>query len=660
MLNLIFILVNFIKPYRKETYLCYCFAFFIYSFNLQSQTNPNKKTIDSLLYIITNSKTDSVILKTKILYGNYLKIERVTYWDSIVKQSSKLNVVPYKIASLQNLADVFANQLNTKAADSCLNIALQITETNFEKKKCLEILKQLIKVNSDNLDRKYLLELHYKGIRVAEQLNDKKEICDLNSRLGIYYFFAKQYKESLKIQFNCLKICKLINYKQGELSALLDIGANYYQLKDTLNCVKYYLEGKNYIQFIKGTNDEPYTYNCIGASYLMQFNVDSAKKYVLLSYNYYKSKDYKRGMASALASLCGVYLLEKKYNIAKQHALEALELSRAVHFFVQIPELARILKSIYLVEGDYKNALLMNELYHSSSDSLASDEVKKAILQKEYTYNIEKKESENAILSQKNQLQALQLSKNYYLIIILIIILVSFIAITYLFVKQNRLKNKHQQLLLEQKLLRVQINPHFISNCLAAIQELIYAHNYKKASLYLAKFNFFLRQILNHSEKAYVSLAQELEVISLYIELEQLRFSNEVQFKLHIDEYIDTSAIHIPTLLTQPIIENAIWHGLLPLRGKRLPTLSITVYQKNSLYYIDVIDNGVGRGIIKNENNTQHISKGTQILKDKIANINKLMNSNSYQLSIEDLKDVNGLAQGTKVTIQLTDTISLI
>jgi ligand-binding sensor domain-containing protein len=203
---------------------------------------------------------------------------------------------------------------------------------------------------------------------------------------------------------------------------------------------------------------------------------------------------------------------------------------------------------------------------------------------------------------------------------------------------------------LEIKVIKAQMNPHFISNCLAAIQNLIYANQVAKAGQYLAKFSFFLRQVLDYSDKTYITLEEELDFIKLNTELELLRFKNNFTFNIHVDKDVKLNEILIPSLITQPFIENAIWHGLLPLK-ERDPKLEVRVISAKETILIEIEDNGVGRsaeGPFTNKN-----SKGTKLANDKIDSINKLRESNDFKMEIFDLVDENRNPRGTKIIIQL-------
>lgn len=239
------------------------------------------------------------------------------------------------------------------------------------------------------------------------------------------------------------------------------------------------------------------------------------------------------------------------------------------------------------------------------------------------------------------------------------IIILILIGIIILLLFQNRRNLKRQKEYyelhtkikeLEAKVIRAQMNPHFISNSMAAIQNLIYIKEFEKASQYLAKLSFLMRQVLNYYDKNYISLEEELQFMKLDLELEQLRFDNNFSFNIRIGEGIDTQQVIIPSLITQPFIENAVWHGLLPLK-ERTPHLEIRVYTENKTTFISIEDNGIGRpapGIIKGND-----SRGIKLMFDKIESVNELRNSNDFKLEIVDLFDEKHASAGTKIIIQL-------
>lgn len=238
---------------------------------------------------------------------------------------------------------------------------------------------------------------------------------------------------------------------------------------------------------------------------------------------------------------------------------------------------------------------------------------------------------------------------------LLVFVLIVWQVFRYLKRKDDK-KNEINKLITEYKLiaLKAQINPHFMSNCLTAIQHLIISNKVDEANQYLAKFSLLVRQVLNFSTKPLVLLKEELHITEINIELEQLRFENRFLFEIIIQEKLNLSEIYVPPLILQPIIENAIWHGLLPLKKEKNGKLLIQIFEENNLLYIVIEDNGVGRQKIKNDFGNIRESKGIEITKQRIHNLNDYYNSViKANLIYTDLIDIENNPIGTKVTIVL-------
>lgn len=174
--------------------------------------------------------------------------------------------------------------------------------------------------------------------------------------------------------------------------------------------------------------------------------------------------------------------------------------------------------------------------------------------------------------------------------------------------------------------IKSQMNPHFFYNALNTIQSYILSNDKKEAITYLNKFSSLTRIILELTERNYLTIKEEINTITLYLDLEKARFNNDFNYTITVDEKIDTESIKIPTMLLQPFLENAIKHGLLHLKGNK--TLTITFKKNNSLLEITIDDNGIGRK--KSEelnlnNRKDHISFATNAIEKRleILNLNK-------------------------------------
>jgi LytS/YehU family sensor histidine kinase len=214
---------------------------------------------------------------------------------------------------------------------------------------------------------------------------------------------------------------------------------------------------------------------------------------------------------------------------------------------------------------------------------------------------------------------------------------------------------RQQMAELEAKAIRAQMNPHFIFNSLNAIQESIVLHDYDTSYQYLSKFSKLLRLVLNNSEKNVIPLADEIEMNRLYLELESLRFKHSFCYSIKVDEAIDVELIRFPSLMLQPFIENAIWHGLMHKDGEKI--LSIVFRQKGAELECVIEDNGIGRGkaaAIKEQKLGSHHfeSKGTDLARQRIQLL-QASGAMSANLDIEDLVNKNGEAIGTRVIIRI-------
>jgi ligand-binding sensor domain-containing protein len=202
---------------------------------------------------------------------------------------------------------------------------------------------------------------------------------------------------------------------------------------------------------------------------------------------------------------------------------------------------------------------------------------------------------------------------------------------------------------LEMKALRAQMNPHFIFNALNSIQECIVTKNTDRAYSYLSSFSKLVRMILENSEKQFISLADELETLRLYLAIEKLRFDDTFEFEVHIGPGLDTSFINLPAMIIQPFVENALWHGLIHKKGKK--KLSISFEQEAGNLKCSINDNGIGRDHSAGLKINSHVKKqsmGVKITEERL----QLLETNA-SISIADLKDIDGIACGTKVIIIL-------
>jgi len=215
------------------------------------------------------------------------------------------------------------------------------------------------------------------------------------------------------------------------------------------------------------------------------------------------------------------------------------------------------------------------------------------------------------------------------------------------------LENKQKAAESRLQSLRLQMNPHFLFNALNSIQQMILANEEIVATKYLSKFSKLLRAILVHSDKETITLKEELEILNLYIELESIRFKDSFSYTISVDDDIETEEVKIPTLLVQPFVENAIWHGLMHKEGTRL--LKVEFTEQGDFVKCIIEDNGIGRQKsaefkLSAAQDKKYTSKGIAVSKERLKTL-KTKDGREGVITIIDLADHNGLPCGTRVEI---------
>ncbi|MBL7782881.1 MAG: histidine kinase, partial [Saprospiraceae bacterium] len=198
--------------------------------------------------------------------------------------------------------------------------------------------------------------------------------------------------------------------------------------------------------------------------------------------------------------------------------------------------------------------------------------------------------------------------------------------------------------------LRTQINPHFIFNCLAGIQEQVLQERFMEANDYLTKFARLLRQILEKADKTFIPLVDEIAMLRLYLDLENTRLLQQIDYQINISKDVAEKSMSIPAFIIQPFAENAIWHGLMPKSGSKQLHINICRVNDKQLE-IAIIDNGIGlaatakKQMYKKE---QGQSKGIDLISERL----RLLQQDT-PIVLEDLYDASGGVAGTCVKIRI-------
>ena len=209
--------------------------------------------------------------------------------------------------------------------------------------------------------------------------------------------------------------------------------------------------------------------------------------------------------------------------------------------------------------------------------------------------------------------------------------------------RQRKLSNENILLTSSLNALKLEMNPHFIFNALNSIQYFIANNQKREANLFLARFATLVRNVLNATAQAKLKLSDEIAKLTDYLELERLRLHHHFRYKVQVGDF-DPEKVFIPTMLIQPIIENAIWHGVADLDKTGTIHLNFDLY--NDLLVVSVQDNGRGMSEDYTRHSDDHKSRGLHNIQSRLDLMSQI-GSKEYSMNIETGPD------GTLVIIKI-------
>lgn len=330
----------------------------------------------------------------------------------------------------------------------------------------------------------------------------------------------------------------------------------------------------------------------------------------------------------------------------------ALELAAANNYEKEKAEIYSLMSDWYAEVRDYEKAYRYKNISTIINDSLFNEVKSRQIKEIEAIYQNEKKQEEINVLSAQNTVNMLKLRNNRVLIVSLLLLALFIMSVSLLLIHQHKLKAKTESILLEQKLLRSQMNPHFIFNALSAIQSQVLQKQAIEAASYISGFARLMRSILNSSRSEVITLENEIETVSEYLSLQKLRLKDRLQYHLSVDMPFDTSDIVIPPMLLQPFIENAVEHGI---AKKQIPegNIWITFRARDDRLSISVEDDGVGLTVTASDTKESlHKSLATRIIHERMAALKKSFKKEFSYIVTNRVND-DGAVNGALVTIDI-------
>ncbi|MFC0076237.1 histidine kinase [Flavobacterium procerum] len=331
-----------------------------------------------------------------------------------------------------------------------------------------------------------------------------------------------------------------------------------------------------------------------------------------------KNKDYTTEIKQ-LQSLSSIYFEKKEPEKAISSLKEAYDLSFQKGNSAEAKKSLSSLVKYYKTKGQDKESMVLYEQFFENFDKLIHSDTtlidaKTFQITEEKIRQLEKEKIlKDELISKKNTF-------NYFLIGSVGLLLLLFLFIVKALYS---IKIKNKEIALQS--LRREMNPHFIFNSLNSVNQFISENKELEANKYLTSYSNLMRNMMENSNKDFISLDKEVEQLKKYLDLEHLRFEDKFEFEITVDDSLDPERVFVPNMILQPHLENAIWHGLRYLDKKGFLSLRFDV--KNGKIIVTIEDNGIGltkSRELKTTNQKIYESRGLNNTKERIALLNEL------------------------------------
>ena len=634
---------------NKFTLILVLFGFSLTFFSQQKKLTL-KSSIDSILITkpTTYKEIDKILkpfqrdsVKVKTIINTFLK---ANYNDGLAYEYIKLGNIYRKYSKYNKAVEYHKSALSFAKNNTEFKVfSLNMLGVDYRRKN---IYTSAINYNKEALEIAEKIENPNSGVLRSMEVS-------YNS-IGNIYILLEQYTLAEKSFKKALKIAKKSKNKWS-LSINNENIAKVKEAQDSLDLAIFYTQKALKIdQSINNHYGRMICYNRLGKLYIKKSEYSKAKKFLNDAIPIAKSVKNIYYKALINNNLGWAETKTKNFSKAKKHFEISLDIAEKKNYKTALTEIYTNFSEYNELTGNHVDALKYYKKFTFISNQLLNDKTSKYVNDLIEKYDSDRKTNQIKNLARQNEIAQLQLIKNKNIWIIVFVSVLSLLVILYFLYRQNSLNKEKKILTLEQDVLRTQMNPHFIFNALNSIKHYIINNEQKNAVHYLNKFSKLIRKILEASSVKEATLQEELETMDLYMNIENIRFSNLINFEIKVDENLDLTKIKVPPLVLQPFLENALWHGLSSKKGNK--TINLSVFKPSSDFIqIDIEDNGIGRKAsakIKSDKVINRKSIGIELTKERLNNFIKDF-QNPFSLIFNDLFDENKKPKGTKVALKI-------
>lgn len=586
---------------------------------------PNRTLADSLL---SAGGYDSLLVLTEELRTSSDGMCNALYYD-------------YRASAFYNQREhdsAMAYYAKERAALLSVCDSSSIVSTLIEDTRCLYRQSKL----NEALDRGLLT------LSLAEKYNDTGNILEAYSFLALMFNKLEQSEKALYYNRLMRDYAERMKVSEEQAEYYNDVSSNYMHIFQDTKEQKYFDTSVYYTRkaysIAKALNDR-YTlvriYTKLQSFEYYKQNYPKALKYLDSAKRICKPNIDDNILYTVNGDIAHIYMNQKKYKEAMQYADSCLYYAKRISSYSAVMNAYALIYQCGNRSGNYKRSLEAINDYYVIKDSVESIEKMKAVNELEEKYNRAKNEQTIRELNQQKEISELKIKflTGGVLSAVLIIIAV------FLYYRQQMLKKKNEYLEVEQRLNRSRLNPHLFFNSLTAIQgHALREKDISSVATYLSKQANIMRITLESTYKELVSVEDEVDFLTQYLDTQMLLYKNRFSYKILVDEQLEVDEVALPGMILQPFIENSIEHGFAGI--DYMGEIKVTFSARDGGLTIEIRDNG--KGFVNTQTDKKYPSRATQIIKDRLFLLNQQYRSKAFYKVDHDTQE-----QGTVVFVQL-------
>lgn len=531
--------------------------------------------------------------------------------------------------------------------------ALNLAQASENQNLLAEVYNQLGVVYRRVDENTLALDMHVKALQISEAIKDTFNISVAINSIGNVNFNLHHFHSAIEYFRRSLALSEIAGNTLGLAINNHNIGESHLQLGYPWLALDYFYRALDYNIKAGSSPGQAICFNSIGAAYIVLENYNLALEYLQRALKINQDLGNVLQTSVSYAKIGEVHMLKEEYLKAYDYLERSFNMAAGIGVRFQAEESARLLSLIYESRGEYKRSLDYYKIAVAYKDTILNEKNLYHLSTLQTIMAVDAQHERIAQLSQQSIIQQSTLGRQRLFTTVFGVMVVVLLGAGILIVYQFRLRAKYKFLKNQQKLLRSQMNPHFIFNALSAIHLYVLQHDVERSTRYLTDFAKLMRQVLKVSQLDFITLSQEKEILTYYLELQNLQFNSPFVYNISLDVPGGADSILVPPMITQPFVENAVEHGIKSLEEQG--RLDIRFKQVNSQVIIEVEDNGVGINtsrLRKEENGRSHESMALKITKERL---DVLCNDTGGKTKLEiiDKRTINPFDRGTLVRVML-------